>query len=382
MSDGNNDTGSDGVMPRSDAELVLDVIDQVLETGTFDASQLPRDPGARQRLDEIVVAIRRVQNFTLSLSNGDLDSQLLAKGISAGGLKSLQSNLRHLTWQAQQIAAGDFSQRIDFMGDFSEAFNHMVGALDAARTDMEQRERELLALNAQLLSEVTVRREVEEALLQANKKLNLLSSITRHDINNQLTVLMGYMDMLESEEHDTSLDAYFQTIETAANRIATMIQFTKTYESIGVYAPAWQDTRALADSAAMDVALGPVQLVNDLPAGTEVFADPLIIKVFYNLMDNAVRYGGKITTIRFSAQESGDDRLIVCEDDGEGILTLEKEKIFQRGFGKNTGLGLFLSREILDITGITIKETGEPGIGARFEMTVPKGAWRVARKSD
>jgi signal transduction histidine kinase len=68
----------------------------------------------------------------------------------------------------------------------------------------------------------------------------------------------------------------------------------------------------------------------------------------------------------------------VCEDDGNGILAEEKEMIFERGYGKNTGMGLFLAREILDITGITIRETGEPGKGARFEMTVPEGAYRLA----
>jgi signal transduction histidine kinase len=119
---------------------------------------------------------------------------------------------------------------------------------------------------------------------------------------------------------------------------------------------------------------------NDLPAGQEVFADPLVVKVFYNLMDNALRYGGKITTIRFSVQESGDDSLIVCEDDGDGVPANEKEKIFDRGFGKNTGLGLALALEILAITGITITEAGVPGIGARFEITVPKEAWRMAGK--
>ena len=97
-------------------------------------------------------------------------------------------------------------------------------------------------------------------------------------------------------------------------------------------------------------------------------------------MDNAARYGGKITTIRFTAEDAGDDHLIVCEDDGDGVVAGEKEQIFNKGFGKNTGLGLALSREILDITGITIRETGEPGKGARFEMTVPKGMWRFAEK--
>ncbi|MCX6701224.1 MAG: sensor histidine kinase [Methanomicrobiales archaeon] len=111
-----------------------------------------------------------------------------------------------------------------------------------------------------------------------------------------------------------------------------------------------------------------------------MFADQLVVKVFYNLMDNAVRYGGKITTIRFFVEECDGDHLIVCEDDGGGVAADEKEKIFERGFGKNTGLGLALSREILDITGITIHENGEPGKGARFEMAVPKDMWRIAGK--
>ncbi len=121
---------------------------------------------------------------------------------------------------------------------------------------------------------------------------------------------------------------------------------------------------------------------NDLPPGIEVFADPLVVKVFYNLMDNAALYGGKITFIRFSVEDDGDDHVIVCEDDGDGIIAQEKEKIFERGFGKNTGLGLALSREILSITGITIKETGVPGKGARFEITVPKDTWRVSGKGE
>jgi signal transduction histidine kinase len=159
-----------------------------------------------------------------------------------------------------------------------------------------------------------------------------------------------------------------------------MIQFTKEYESIGVTAPAWQECRTLVDTAAKQAQLGNVRVRNDLPEGMEVLADPLVVKVFYNLIDNAVRYGGKITTIRFSALDRNGDRVIVCEDDGDGVVAEEKEKIFERGFGKNTGLGLALSREILDITGITIIETGEPGKGARFEMTVPEGMWRHVRQ--
>ncbi|MEI6293664.1 MAG: PAS domain S-box protein [Methanomicrobiales archaeon] len=226
--------------------------------------------------------------------------------------------------------------------------------------------------------DITDRKQAEESLRVANKKLNLLSSITRHDINNQLTVQMGYLALLEKQQPDLLSTEYFLKVATAARRISSMIQFTKEYENIGVTAPFWQDTRSLVDVALKDALPGQVTVKNDLPAGVEVFADHLITRVFYNLMDNAVRYGGKITVIRFTMEDSGNDHILVCEDDGVGVAADEKEKIFYRGFGKNTGLGLFLGREILSITGIKICETGEPGKGARFEMTVPKGMWRTA----
>jgi PAS domain S-box-containing protein len=224
--------------------------------------------------------------------------------------------------------------------------------------------------------DITERRRDEDALRQANKKLNLLSGITRHDIMNKLMALDGFVALLHNKIPDPSDNPYFSRITAASSQIANLIQFTKEYEKVGVHAPAWQDMRALVDAAGRDNAPGKVTLKNDLPAGTEVFADPLIAKVFFNLIDNAVRHGGTITTIRFSSEERDGARVIVCADDGDGVPADEKERIFERGFGKNTGFGLALSREILDITGITIKETGEAGTGARFEIAVPKNQYR------
>lgn len=224
--------------------------------------------------------------------------------------------------------------------------------------------------------DVTDQKILNDAMLLANKKLNLLGSITRHDINNQLMVLRGYLELMHGALPDSSLEGYYNGIANSGDRIATMIQFTKEYEQIGVNAPAWQNCRTLVDSAAHQVPLGTIIVKNDLPVGTEVFADPLITRVCYNLMDNAVGCGGKITTIRFSGEERGEAYHIACEDDGVGIPDDKKEKIFERGYGRNTGMGLFLSREILSITGITIRETGEPGKGARFEIIVPGGMFR------
>ena len=225
--------------------------------------------------------------------------------------------------------------------------------------------------------DITAREYAEKALALASRKLTLLSGMTRHDINNQLLTLNGFLCILQRKVPDPTLEDYFTKITKASERIAAMIKFTKEYEKIGVSAPVWNDCCTLIDTAAKQAPLGKIMVKNDLPPGTEVFADPLVFKVCYNLMDNAVRYGGKITTIRFSAEEHDGNCVMVCEDDGDSIIAEDKERIFDRGFGKNTGLGLALAREILDITGITIRETGEPGRGARFEMTVPKGAWRI-----
>jgi len=243
-----------------------------------------------------------------------------------------------------------------------------LGVSEVLEKELEYHEREIMKFYNQSLD-------------AANKKLKILSGVTRHDIISQLTVLQLYHEMLENKLSDSSYKEYFKKIGIATDRISSIMRFTQNYEEVGINTPVWTDISVIVDAAKKDEIAGHLRLINDIPAGTEVYSDALITNVFYNLMDNAVRYGQKITTIRFSVQESGNDQLIVCEDDGDGVPAEEKERIFNRGFGKNTGLGLALSREILDITGITIRETGEPGTGARFEMTIPKGMWRITENN-
>ena len=243
-----------------------------------------------------------------------------------------------------------------------------LGVSEVLEKELEYHEREIMKFYNQSLD-------------AANKKLKILSGVTRHDIISQLTVLQLYHEMLENKLSDSSYKEDFKKIGIATDRISSIMRFTQNYEEVGINTPVWTDISVIVDAAKKDEIAGHLRLINDIPAGTEVYSDALITNVFYNLMDNAVRYGQKITTIRFSVQESGNDQLIVCEDDGDGVPAEEKERIFNRGFGKNTGLGLALSREILDITGITIRETGEPGTGARFEMTIPKGMWRITENN-
>ena len=225
--------------------------------------------------------------------------------------------------------------------------------------------------------DITDRKRAEEALQQANKQLNLLSDITRHDILNQLLVLRGYLELSHDViDNPEALKEYIKKEQQATITIEEQITFTRDYQNLGVSASAWQNVNANIKEAVDRLPMRAVHVEAD-PANPEVYADPLFEKVFYNLIDNALRYGGdQMKTIRVSSHESDTSLVIVCEDDGVGITDEDKKKLFRKGFGKHTGLGLFLSREILAITGITITENGEPGKGARFEIKVPKGAWR------
>jgi PAS domain S-box-containing protein len=223
--------------------------------------------------------------------------------------------------------------------------------------------------------DITENKRTEDALSLACQKMNLLSSITRHDILNQLTVLSGYLSLSEEYTSDEKLLDFIKKESTAAERINQQIAFTKEYQDIGVHAPQWQNLHDTILTASNHIDLTLIDLQVHF-SEIEIYADPLVGKVFYNLLDNTVRHGEKTSVIQFSYRENGSKLTIIYEDNGVGINPERKKRLFMRGNGLNHGYGLFLIREILAITGISIVETGEPGKGARFEITLPTGVYR------
>ena len=218
----------------------------------------------------------------------------------------------------------------------------------------------------------------EDALQKSNKKLSMLSTITRHDIENKLTGLVGYLQLVSNEvPGDTPLHEHINKLEECSDGIERQIEFTWYYEELGTANAGWYDVQKGVLDMVSHVSLQGIAL-DPGKAGVSIYADPLINKVYYNLMENSIRHGIHVTKITFSAAESEKGLVISCSDDGIGIPQGEKETIFLRGHGSNTGLGLFLIREILAITGITITEIGTTGTGSRFEILVPKGAYRLS----
>jgi diguanylate cyclase (GGDEF)-like protein len=136
--------------PTDSATLAaaLAALRETLDTGRRAPS--PQGLEDQGQLTALIDELAALYEFSLAISQGELGRSLAVKGSMAGALKTLHAALRHLTWQTQRVAAGDFSQRVAFMGEFSEAFNSMVVALEAARNELAQRNEELQRLALQL----------------------------------------------------------------------------------------------------------------------------------------------------------------------------------------------------------------------------------------
>jgi len=215
-----------------------------------------------------------------------------------------------------------------------------------------------------------------QTIQQVNDKLNLMNRITRHDILNQLTAIVGYLYLMKEKTADPALQDYIAIELRAAKNIEDQIMFTRDYQDIGAQSPRWFDLRSVIRSAAEKLPLSPVTLSVNVGL-TQVCADPMFEKVFYTLFENTMRHGRSVTAITISSVEEETQLVIIYEDNGGGVPAGHKEDIFDQKYFKHTGFGLFLSRMILGITGIRIRETGEPDKGVRFEILVPVGAYRT-----
>ena len=270
---------------------------------------------------------------------------------------------------------GEVSVRVKNNGNIAEG-----SIVDStARKEAEDELRKLYAeLETRIAERTSELKTTQESFRLANAKLNLLNSVTRHDILNQLSALSGYLSLLEARIRnlDPHQLEFFKRAEQAARTIERQILFTKIYQDIGVHTPNWQNVEGLVTKAKTGLLPKSVSLTMNLE-NLEIYADPLLEKTFYTLLENALRHGNTVTEIRFSCQVSSDETLLlIYEDNGVGISFEDKEHIFERGYGKHTGFGLFLAKEILSITGLQIAETGEPGKGARFEISIPRERYR------
>ncbi|MCX6699578.1 MAG: response regulator [Methanomicrobiales archaeon] len=227
-------------------------------------------------------------------------------------------------------------------------------------------------------TDITGRKLAEDTLVRVNQKLNVLSDLTRRDLVNQVFILNSYLELAKKQAAgQESTLAGIQKIEQSVRSINEITEISKDYQDMGAKPPSWQNVNMVLLFGLSHISIGEIQ--HSLETETlEIFADPLLEKAFQGLFENSIAHGDHVTRIRAAYRATPDGVVIVFEDNGPGIPQEKKELIFLRGGSARASVrGLFFIREILDITGITIREAGEPGKGARFEISVPKGMWRT-----
>ena len=208
-----------------------------------------------------------------------------------------------------------------------------------------------------VIRDITETRRAAVSLEQARKKMSLLNTVTFQDIQSAAFSLTVYHILIRHFHPDARISSFLDKETVLIQKITGSLNFAKNYQDMGMQPPRWQNVGQTFLFAISH--LDFLSIAHTLDTGTlEVFADPLLEKVFFNLMENVLRHGPGTSAVRLSYREQPDGLVLFVEDNGPGIPQEEKHMIFDRGYGKDTGLGLFLVREILSITGMTIRESG------------------------
>lgn len=225
-----------------------------------------------------------------------------------------------------------------------------------------------------MITDITDRKRAETALQLATRKLNVLSMKTLTDLVNQLFTLQGYIELSDNLA-EGKLKDYIAKQRDSAGRIQNQLAYIRNFQEMGIQIPRWQNVNNVFLYAISHLDLSHIR--RTLRLGTlEIYADPLLEKVLLALAENSLIHGKKVTEITCSYTLNEDEVMLIFEDNGVGVPADQKEKIFDHHY-TDQGFPLSLAREILSITDITIRETGEYGRGVRFEIRIRKGFFRA-----
>lgn len=220
--------------------------------------------------------------------------------------------------------------------------------------------------------DITERKKTFRRLESLNEKLEVVGGLTRHDVNNKLATVRGNVYLVKQElAEDHQALKHLSEIELAVGQAELIFEFARFYEMLSIETLEYVRVEDAVKRECKQFSDLRVAVVNDC-GGLRVLADSLLSRLFYNLIDNSLKHGEKVTKIRVYHEELGDELHLVYEDDGMGIPQAEKEKIFEQGYGLYTGYGLYLIRKMCEAYGWTIKENGQIKKGAKFIMILPQ----------
>ncbi|MDO9539104.1 MAG: response regulator [Methanocalculus sp.] len=239
--------------------------------------------------------------------------------------------------------------------------------LSEARDELYGLNEQLNEKNEALKSEILERERVESALYEAHRKLNLVTSITRHGLLNQFGAIheaLEYTERIIGGDTASAKESLKIAI-TGLERAIQTTRFTQEYQKIGEKTPVWERLINLIPSSDEY----QIRIHADIPGDLSIYLDPLGEEAIKAIIGDAVRRRAETVTITYEKMK--DSSVIIVEDDGIGIPEAGKEALFSYESIPGRGFSLFLAREALAITKITLNETGDPRQGGHFEIHCP-----------
>ncbi|MGE4274460.1 MAG: histidine kinase N-terminal 7TM domain-containing protein [Candidatus Methanomethylophilaceae archaeon] len=223
------------------------------------------------------------------------------------------------------------------------------------------------------LHDISTRKKTELELRQSKERNQTLSRIIEHDIKNELTAIIGYLELTQDDEYGYAEATYLEKIEERAWAVASHLEFARSYRMIGAEDPRFMCLRDVVREALSQLDLKGLEVRMELD-DIQVFADPMLPKVFYNLAQNTIKHAPGASIISVSFRIDGARCLINYRDDGQGIPSELKSSMFDTESRTGDHHGMEIVREILNITDMSISEIGEDG--ADFLIIVPPGGWK------
>ena len=242
--------------------------------------------------------------------------------------------------------------------------------------------------------EAEYRKQMEQQMIATERlaSLGTLAAGVAHEINNPLAIIResaGWMqqlfardelkDMPRRDDFAKALDKMEKSVERAS-RI--------THQLLGVVGKSEStvsevDLNELAEEAIRlithEIKNRDIEIIRRMePSLGSIQSDPYQLRqVFLNLLTNAVHAIKSTGTITIAIKDAGDSRMITISDTGGGIPRENLDKIFEPFFstkppGEGTGLGLFVTRGIIEKLGGSIEVDSKVGLGTGFSVRLPK----------
>ena len=229
--------------------------------------------------------------------------------------------------------------------------------------------------SVETIEDLTEQKLLERALKLSEQKLQLMNGIAWHEIENKITSVRGYVELSKKSVKNENDIMCFEAEETILKQIHELLRYTMDYQKIGMQPPRWVNVAGTIRSILSLMENGSLRMDLDVDA-LELFGDPTLEMMFSYLIKNTVKNGKTAPEIRISFTEIPEGLRLVYEDNSTGIPFTRKTSQFKGNIIKAESFCMKFVHDILEYSGMGIKETGDPGKGSRFEITVPHGVYR------